>query len=403
MRTRVSIWVGSVGIVAACSSTPSSSDGPTKLAGCTSDIECKGVRVCVAGQCVDAPSSSDGGALEAGAVDSDVLDEKPACTPLDLELATEPVALEIVLDGSGSMEADNKWTGAREGLDAFFSEFITAPRADVALGLIVFADANDPTAEKGPYPSSVDVPLAEADATHGAALRARVDNTTYKGGTPTLLALTGASNVLKVFTRPAGSPLVGAHRGAVLISDGVPNGGSTEQTACVDLVGQMLAFGNGPLLTTAIGVGTFPGVPFNYDPGFMGDLAVAGGTRASSTCKPKATLLDDVCHIQITTPVSSIPEMKKEFVDALHRALFVTAGCTALIPPGTDSQLGFNIMVTDAVTGKDGLLVEGGADGWSLDDPTSPTRITFGPASCAAFGAATKRRLVRSCTSTAGP
>src|SRR5207253_1789683 len=95
----------------------------------------------------------------------------------------------------------------------------------------------------------------------------------------------------KVAGLPESSQL-GARRVVVLLSDGSPSGGENEQQEAVTLVSQHFA-ATQPTVLYSVGIGTFPGDSWGYDPKFMSNLAVAGGS-APAGCDPAAT---DVANV----------------------------------------------------------------------------------------------------------
>ncbi|MBK6691542.1 MAG: VWA domain-containing protein [Myxococcales bacterium] len=376
-----------------CGGTSLMDGSPT--AGCTKDTDCKGTRVCRASQCVDEtgdagglPPSGDAAGIGPDAVsigtDGAPPDPLASCGTLAFDVAVkrEPVVMEIVLDGSGSMDSDNKWTAAVAGLTAFFDEVLAAAAPDLAVGLIVYEDQNDPTNGIGPYPSVKDLYPAVVTAQVHQALTKRLTDSAASGGTPTFLALSGAHALLKNYV-PAGA-LAGARKAAVLISDGVPNGGAAEQAQCVTAAKDALALTApaGPILTFSAGVGPFPGTAFSYDPGFMGDLAVAGGTRASPQCNPRATNVADVCHMQITPLGATAAVLKLEFSKAVRRARSSVVGCEQVITGTGYDPARSKVSVKDTA-GQVTELPRGGADGWEFDDDTAPTKVIFNGTSCA--------------------
>jgi hypothetical protein len=171
------------------------------------------------------------------------------------------------------------------------------------------------------------------------------------------------------------------------MSDGVPNGGSTEQAQCVAAAKQALAFPapKGPIKTFSVGIGPFPGSAFSYDPKFMGDLAVAGGTRATPQCNPAATNVAQVCHFQITPGGKPITQLKQEFINAINRIRGLAVGCEFNIEFGDAGQdidpTKINVVWTDG-TGATHIIDQDDTDGWTYDDPTAPTKVILNGQSC---------------------
>ena len=291
-----------------------------------------------------------------------------------------PLDMEIVLDGSGSMSDDNKWVAVSAGLDVIFDDLLAEPDRDLAVGLIIFSDQKDRTVGEGPYPTAVDVPLGIVDAARHDALRKRLD-TTYPGaGTPTLRALRGGFNTLTKFTSPETRGPNG-RKIVVLMTDGVPSGPPNvpfshqiEQGQCIDLVRAQIQDGppTGPIRTFAVGIGPFPGNS-DYDPNFIGDLAIAGGTRASPQCEPHTATESNVCHFQVSPLGKSSNELEREFVAAIEKIRQISVqGCefsfdTESAPSVDVSKI--KVVYTDAAGGNH-TIAQDTDNGWTFDPST---------------------------------
>ena len=135
----------------------------------------------------------------------------------------QPAYLLFVLDGSGSMKQQNKWTAVVPALEDIFGQMETAADTGVAAGLVVFSDTNDSTMGAGPYPGSTDVSIAFVSAAQQMALDNRLSGMPMNS-TPTESALTGGYGELEGFQAQA--PLQsGGKKVLVLITDGVPTDG----------------------------------------------------------------------------------------------------------------------------------------------------------------------------------
>jgi hypothetical protein len=311
-----------------------------------------------------------------------------ACATASAGTSTDPVVLEFVLDGSGSMDSDNKWTAAVQALNAVFDEMLSKNDPSVAVGLIVYEDTNDPSHGSGPYPTAIDVYPQVIDTSHHKALTDRINNTTASGGTPTYLALSGGYNTLLNYTAvPPAAPADKSRKVVVLMTDGVPNGGATEQTQCINAAKNALNLPapKGPIKTFSVGIGPFPGSAFSYDPKFMGDLAVAGGTRATPQCNPASTNINNVCHFQITPNGKPIAKLKQEFITALNRIRGLAVGCEFNIvfpeDAGSIDSSKINVVWTDSNDDLH-LIPQDDVDGWSYDDPTDPHKVILNGQSC---------------------
>jgi hypothetical protein len=289
--------------------------------------------------------------------------------------ARPPAYLYIVLDGSGSMLDLNKWTSARAALDQVFDELFTEQDKNLGVGLMVFSDQNDATQGQGPYPTTVDVGVAFVDQKQHDALRARIDSSGPSAGTPTLTVLQGAYAFMAKLAPPAPLPANG-RKVVALVTDGVPNGGATEEAQCTTLAGQQLSAG---ITTFAVGVGPFPSSdPNTYNPAFLGALANAGGA-APAGCNPnEASNPQNLCFFQVT-PGADTTKTTQAFVSAINDIRRSIASCELGIDGKVDPAK-FNVIITDGA-GAEHVVPEGGANGWTFDnDP--PTKVTLHGASC---------------------
>ncbi|MBK6692404.1 MAG: VWA domain-containing protein [Myxococcales bacterium] len=313
-----------------------------------------------------------------------------ACATASAATSTDPVVLEFVLDGSGSMDSDNKWTAAVQALNAVFDDILAKNDPNVVVGMIVYEDQNDTTNGSGPYPGSNDVYPQVVTASHHKKLVDRINLTNASGGTPTFLALSGGYSVLLNYKEvPPAAPADLSRKVVILMSDGVPNGGSTEQAQCVTAAKDSLSIPapKGPIKTFSVGIGPFPGSAFSYDPKFMGDVAVAGGTRASPQCNPAATNIANVCHFQVTPNGKPINQLKQEFINAINRIRGLAVGCEFNIVLNEEAGASsinpdqINVVWTDG-NGDQNLIPQDDVDGWSYDDPSNPTKVILNGQSC---------------------
>jgi hypothetical protein len=301
-----------------------------------------------------------------------------------------PAYIELVLDGSGSMADDGKWDAAVTALNALFDEYLSSQDSETALGLLVFSDHKDITGANGPYPSSVDVAPAMVDRKQYDALRARISGTHPIGPTPTFLALSGAYSALRAFVpAPSLKPL--GRRVAVLLSDGAPNattasgGVDEEKNKTLALAKDQLATPPS-ILTYSIGIGPFPPPAwFDYDPEFMGNLAVAGGTRASENCDPTSLSLDRICHFQIT-PSDTRPaaDLAVDMLRALHNARARTVDLCHYTLDGDFDRFDPTrtvVMVTSKTRGAHEVARDA-VNGWDYDVPSAPRAISLRGAAC---------------------
>jgi hypothetical protein len=348
-----------------------------------------------AGATVDSGGDDGGGLLDSsGPTFQDDVQDGGNYTWLDSGCATatahthkDPVYLVFVIDGSGSMTMSNKWSSLVPALDAIFDDMLAQNDTQLGVGIVVFSDTQDPTSGSGPYPSSKDVFIAYVDQVQHDALRARYDTSQPSGGTPTLPALNGAYHLLENLVALPPLPKNGK-KVVVLMTDGVPNVGGTQQQ-CLDAISAELAKSapQGPIQTFAVGIGPFPSTDtMDYDPGFMGHVAVAGGT-APPGCNPGETQnVSKVCHFQITPNNKPVGQIKQDFIDAINAirgqvqaceySLELTDGGAGVVDPTL-----VNVVFTDKA-GSLHVFLQDPTDGWTYDDPNNPTKVLLHGAAC---------------------
>jgi uncharacterized protein YegL len=314
------------------------------------------------------------------------------CATASAEARRQPVYLLFVLDGSGSMKSDNKWAAVVPALQSIFGEMKQAADPGVAAGLVVFSDTIDSTGGSGPYPSKVDVPVAFVDAAHVSALDARLMGMP-QNGTPTHAALTGGYGDLEGY-KAAAPVQPGGKKVLVLITDGVPSDDcvsipllTTYSTnACVEEAAAKLKEGSpeGPVETFVIGVGNFVSSSFfgttGIDPGFLGNLAKAGGTGASA-CNPNETqTTTDLCYFEVDpSQAQTATALQQKFEAALNAIRGQVVSCTFPLQSSNLAQIDpqhVNVQVNGTT------VLQDAANGWTYDDPAAPTAILLHGAAC---------------------
>jgi hypothetical protein len=322
------------------------------------------------------------------------------------------VYLLFVLDGSGSMKQDNKWAAVVPALTDIFSQMEKTADPGVGAGLVVFSDTMDSTAGAGPYPSSADVPLGYVSAAQNTALAARLGGQPMSG-TPTQTALNGGYMELEQFTPKA--PLTAdGKKVVVLITDGAPTDGcsilsslnSYTMNPCVVTAGQkLMEMGpQGPVETFVIGVGDFPStVALTFDPSFLGYLAQAGGTGPAKCNPAENTTTSDLCYFEIDPSKStSAQQLQQQFETALNTIRGEVVSCTFPI-----ESSGLGAIDTKKVNVEIGgtTVLQDPTNGWTYDNPTSPTEIILHGAACTqAKGNITEKvNIVLGCVTMAVP
>jgi hypothetical protein len=286
------------------------------------------------------------------------------------------------------MSQDNKWTAATGALEAIFSDMQTKADTGVGVGLIVFSDSKDPTHASGPYPDSADVPINFVGAAQDSALDTRLSGKP-SGGTPTGTALKGGYGELASYTPMTPLP-PGGQKVLVLITDGVPTdncaqkGGSYTTNPCVEEAATELttASPEGPILTFVIGTGVYPSTDLgNFDPSFLGNLAQAGGTGPKG-CNPDENTAGatDLCYFEVDPTTGNATQTEQAFEAALNAIRGQVLSCTFPLTVNADAGTLDPSKVNVTVDGT--TVPQSATDGWSYDNPTDPTSITFNGAAC---------------------
>ncbi len=295
----------------------------------------------------------------------------------------------FILDGSGSMTTDNKWTGATAALTNVFSDMASKNDPGLYAGLIVFSDTGDTTGgllqQGGPYPGTNDVPIAPMTPAQLTALEARYGNGDQpSGGTPTGAALQGGYTELEGFTAAGAN----AKKALILLTDGVPTddcavtGGNYVGDACITEAGSELAKAApaGPVETFAIGVGIYPAADLtNFDPSFLGNLAKSGGSGPAG-CNPNENTAGatDLCYFEVD-PSGSSTATQVAFEAAINNIRTQVTSCTFAFTP---SDAGAIDPTRVYVTFNGAPVAKDPVNGWSFDNPVAPTSVTLHGTSC---------------------
>jgi hypothetical protein len=312
-----------------------------------------------------------------------------ACATATARAQKVPVYMLFVVDGSGSMDNDNKWAALVPALDAIFDDFQTRADSAFGVGMTIFADKNDPTigdTTAGPY-NKMDVPIAFVDQAQHDKLRARVDGTQPNLGTPTYEVLSGQFPLLESFA-PAAPLASDGKRVLVMMTDGVPDpdmpAGQNEGPWSLKLVGDEFAKTPpaGPITTFAVGIGALSGQA-DYNPTFMGQLAMAGGAP-NRPCDPnEATNPSNMCHFQITPGGQTVAQLEQAFIDTINKIRTRVLSCDFKLQSagGTLDPAKVNVVYTNG-QGVQTLVPKDTSDGWTYDDDQHPTLVTLHGAVC---------------------
>lgn len=315
------------------------------------------------------------------------------CTEGTASTELEPVYIQIVVDGSGSMQEDGKWKAVVDATTQVVDMVASRQDRSVGLGMIGFADKKDPTGvtdgNYGPYPTSADVPIGYVDAAQAAALKERL-NTTPSGLTPTQPALEGGYKALRNF-KPQAPLQSGGRKVLVLITDGFPFSSidTNTQVANSVLMASKESHDPDPILTFVMGVGAFPGDGVEYDPVFVGRLAEAGGTKRTPTCNPyENTDVNNVCYFQVTPGAKTADQLREEAFQAINTIREQTLSCEFQIKaPPSGFQLDTHTVTVrqKLANGTTQVILRNAADGWSFDNDTTPTRVVLNGAACTGY------------------
>lgn len=310
------------------------------------------------------------------------------CSQSQTTITRTPVVIEFLLDESSSMSDNGKWDAATQALQAAFDDMHTTADPATFIGMMRFGSMVDHQVKPKIMTSDPD------DAQYTALGDALSD--TNGGGTETFAGLTAAWKVVDGFKPPAAAGLdtTDMKRIVVIMTDGVPSGGSDEQQQCISGAADQMALTPpaGPVNTFAVGIGPFPtDDPNDYDPTFMGNLAVAGGT-APAGCDPTATDPSAICHFQVT-PGGDVDATKQQLLDAIDKIRALSASCDFGFTITGNADLN-NINVT--ITDKDGNVQSIAKDpdnGWTFDDDTHPTKVILHGDACSASNGTVSGRV----------
>ena len=323
------------------------------------------------------------GTLPPPAAEPSVSDERfKVCATGVSAAEAEPLALEFVLDASGSMDHDGKWVAAATSVTKIFEDIYRLNARNLKVGLIMFSDTLDCTAGNGPYPGVAkpganclsDVYPAFVDSAQLTALKNRVTKGWAHGGTPTESALNGAYATLGNMILPPT-----ARRAAVLISDGLPN----DPTPPI-LKNAIRSWASG-IKTYSIGVGKYD--DYGFDPDFMGDLAVAGGTQRSPSCDPHARVYDkDLCYYSIVPYKVSQVQLTNAFIQPINQVRGHANGCEYVLQASATASAAIDPTKVNVVwkdgAGTEHVVAKDDIDGWSYDTLPSPTMVILKGAAC---------------------
>jgi hypothetical protein len=330
-----------------CSTTPESQQTTTKThTGSGGSGGTGGVGVDV--------DSGTGGSVDAG-----------ACSSTSAEAHRIPLDIVFLIDRSGSLHVEGRWTAMTSALSAFFNE---PASAGIGAGLVYFPSLKADSCAVASY-VSLDVPIAPLPQ-NAFALTNSMPAEATGVGTPTYVALKGALTTATAYqdAHPTHKVIV------VLATDGDPFGcgkGTIDQIA--DLAKSARSY-NG-VLTYVVGVAG--SIIQN-----LNQIAAAGGTTAA---------------YDVTFDIGL-------FAAKMDEIRGVALGCDFSIPPSPDGKLLDPNKVNFSYTPKgigspkmlprvDSIIDCGAEPGWFYDSNAAPTKIILCPASCSTVQADTNAKV----------
>lgn len=307
--------------------------------------------------------------------DAGRLQADAGCAGVKSEAKRSPVYMLVVLDGSGSMSSDSKWTASVSALTQFFNQVKTSNDDSFGLGMTVFSDSKE-SANGGRR--IIQIPIRFVDQAQATALSTRLTTASPSGGTPTFETVSAAYPNLAAYAPTA--PLQnGGKKVLVLISDGVPNGGSSEQTQVINLARQQANIQPADLAITtfSVGVGPLGGSTASYDPKFMAQVAVAGGTARQGCDVNNTSNASLMCHFQLT-PGGSASQLATDFLAAINAIRGMAASCEYGFTVPAGQQVDPNLVsVTFTANGTETEVPKSSTDGWRYDNPSNPTKVVL--------------------------
>ncbi|WP_394824201.1 hypothetical protein [Pendulispora albinea] len=357
--------------------------------------------------------------------------EGAACATSNAVAFRLPIYMQIVLDGSGSMDGigDNgfipgsremdplnneritrddqgvtqpngltgkKWLAARGALGAFWHRVAGQNSTTFGVGLYLFSSTDAKPSDQ------IDVALKSVNAAQEAALNTRVVPQTGglggdppprasrvypSGGTPLLDAISGQGKLLAKFDPTESSTGLekGGKRVLVVITDGVPTPGRNGDAGGADRTQQQenelvkaaaagLSNGNPSVTTFVIGVGNPTDAVTDYDERFLAQLAIKGGAADPSKCNPNwgdGDMSGEPCHFQITPGSKSAAELADEFNAAITKIRDVVVPCEFALERQLDAgQVDpdkVNVVYTPGGGGPDTQIGKDTSNGWTYD------------------------------------
>lgn len=358
-----------------------------------------------------------------GRSDVSILDDllNSGCATARGETNRKPAYVLMVVDASGSMAFNGKWvalqgTTSEPGvLPVLFDEYQKRNDFSFALGMEIFSgqvtqlldiskagipkdwncDTDNPLDESKPNncvhrvvgPNQINQ-VWKNKKTLYEYLKLYVQNTKPEGSTPIYDALNVAYKKMQSFV-PATPLAPEGDRYVVFLTDGRPEGPGGGMESDIKTLTQTANSGPTPIRTFVMGVGRSIGSN-DYNAPLLGQLATLGGT-AKPNCNPNETSdASKACFFTINTSMNTTPTkeeldvLRKQFVDAFEKIQGGVLSCSYKLqidPNRPIDPTKTNVIYKDG-TGKEQVIVSDPTNGWSFDNPTSPTQVNLNGESC---------------------
>ena len=362
------------------------------------------------------------------------LDRRPSCATAETKASREPVYIDIVLDGSRSMDGHGsvsagcdttysygsatecflangretdpiapqrelkvchdanqlvtscpsykgltgkKWIAIRGALFAYFDAVKAAGDERLGLGMYLFRGEIEKPNDQW------DIQPAYVDGAQLGKLRDRIsppNGYPTRGGTPLRGSINGQAPLLKAFVPTA--PLeAGGKRVFLVITDGAATDGKDETVTLVN----SLRTGSPSILTFVIGVGDPAATDLSvYDATFLSRMASAGGA-APAGCNPNwdgKNPSGSPCHFQVTPGQKSASQLQTEMSAAISTIAQSVQSCVLTLNKSAPiDPTRVNVLLTSGV-GVESQIAKDGNNGWSYDDEANPSQVILHGSSC---------------------
>lgn len=281
-----------------------------------------------------------------------------------------------------------KWIAIRGALQAFFEVQAATPTPRLGVGLYLFKSSKEKSATEW------DVKVGMVEAAQGELLWNRIKPGTWpSGGTPLRGSINGQAELLRGF-EPAAPLEAGGRRAILLVTDGVPNGDSSD--ADVVTAVQNARNGTPEVVTAVIGVGNTNAPPLNvYNETFLSTLAFEGGVAPEGCNKDwdGQAPTGVPCHTQVTPGEKDAAAIQAELTAAIDSIALSLQSCELVLDRTSPIDPNKVNVVFDDGTGAQTQVAADAANGWTYDNPQDPTKVILNGAACAALKANPKGQV----------